>query len=149
MGSSSGVYLKFADIRDAEKAISWVTSLSRNWNAHYISPTDFAAITEPEKPVSAYEGQVLMTATFIRPPKNIDVDATGKFISELIGDYGNVMAFEVRPGKSLDVSYHMEFCDIRAIEKALIDLNELKFDVGRCPILPDTCRKLIAQRILF
>ncbi len=146
VGDLDKVYLKFADIRDAEKAITWVNALGYKWSAQYILPTKFALKAEPETlkhcPVSAYEGQVVMIATFARSPKNIDVDATGKFISELVSDYGNVMAFEVCPGKMLEVSYHMEFCDLRATEKALTDLNELKFDVSFCLPPPDTCRKL-------
>ena len=137
VGDLDKVYLKFADIRDAEKAITWVKTLSHKWSAQYVSPIEFTLRTEPSSlkasPASTYEGQVVMLATFAQSPKPIDVDATGKLISELAGDYGNVMAFEVRPGKSLEVAYHMEFCDLRATEKALADLNELKFDV--CPII--------------
>ena len=80
--------------------------------------------------MSIHEGEVVMTATFAGSPRHIDVDATGKFISELVGEYGNVMAFEVRPGTPLEISYHMEFCDLRAIVKALAGLNNLKFDVS-------------------
>lgn len=126
--------------------MSWVNTLSHKWIAHYISPPEYALKSEPESSkrslVSTYEGQVVMTAIFTRTPKNIDVDATGKLISELVSDYGNVMAFEVCPGKPLEVSYHMEFCDLRATDKALANLNELKFDVSFRPPPPDTCRKL-------
>ena len=146
VGELNKVYLKFADIRDAEKAITWVNTLSHKWSAQYIQPTEFAlkAVTESSMhiPVLLYEGQVDMKATFAQCPKPIDVDATGKFISELVSDYGNVMAFEVRPGKAMEVSYHMEFCDIRASEKALADLKELRFDVSLTPTQTDTCRKL-------
>ena len=146
VGDLDKVYLKFSDIRDAEKAITWVNTLSHKWSAHYIPPTEFIARVEGEylkRPLgSNHEGQVVMMATFVRSPKHIDVDATGKFISELVSDYGNVMAFEVRPGKPLEVLYQMEFCDLRATERALADLKELKFDVSFCPFPPDTCRKL-------
>ena len=90
-----------------------------------------------------------MVASFAQPPQPIDVDVTGKLISELAGDYGNVMAFEVRPGKPLEVSYHMEFCDLRATEKALADLKELKFEVSIRPSPPVTCRKLTHTDVHF
>ena len=144
-GNQDKYYLKFADIRDAEKATTWVNSLSHNWNAQYISPAESASKNTPDNlspSLSIYEGQVVVTATFARAPRHIEVDATGKFISELVSDYGNVMAFEVRQGQALEVSYHMEFCDLRAAEKAMADLNDLKFDVKFFPPPPDTCRKL-------
>ena len=138
-------YIKFADIRDAEKATTWLSSLGHNWKAQYVSPIESVSKAIPNNPshsLSVYEGQVVVTATFARAPRHIEVDATGKFISELVSDYGDVMAFEVRPGQALEVSYHLEFCDLRAAEKALADLNELKFDVNLFPPPPDTCRKL-------
>ncbi|KAL6719576.1 hypothetical protein ACLMJK_001496 [Lecanora helva] len=136
------VYLKFADIRDAEKAITLANTLHRKWKARFLLVTEFAseASTEHQSStrVSVHEGQVVVTATFAQTPKHIDVDATGKFISELVSGYGNVMAFEVRPGQLLEVSYHMEFCDLRAAGKALGDLNELKFDAFTLNITPYT-----------
>ena len=140
------VYLRFADIRDAEKAIIWVSTFGHRWNAQYTAPNEFSTIRErdPTKPfaISMFEGQVIVTATFAQSPRHIDVDATGKFISELASDYGNVMAFEVRPGRAVEVLYHMEFCDLHASDKALADLHDLKFDVSLRPAPSDTCRKL-------
>lgn len=125
------VYIKFADIRDAENAYAWVDS---QWNARYISPMDFATKTRPDdlrrSPVSLYEGQVMITAEFTRSPDYHEIDATGKFISTLVAVYGTVMAFDIRPVTQWEVSYRMEFCDLRAIEKALINLRYLKFDVS-------------------
>lgn len=79
--------------------------------------------------VSDHEGQIIVTANFFRNPRHADIDATGKFISDLIGNYGDVMVFEVRPGSALEISYQMEFYDLRAAEKVLANLNDLKFAV--------------------
>jgi len=128
------VCLKFADRRDAEKVLYTVDKKGLNWRTQFISPADFAMKAEQEgleySRVSDHEGQVVVTAKFIQNPTHADIDATGKFISDLVGNYGDVMVFEVRPGSALEILYQMELYDLRAAEKVLVNLNDLKFAVS-------------------
>ncbi len=105
-----------------------------NWSTQFISPADFAMKAEQEglghSRASDHEGQIVVTARFFQSPRHADIDATGKFISDLIGNYGDVIVFEVRPGSPLEISYQMEFYDLRAAEKVLANLNDLKFAVS-------------------
>ncbi len=105
-----------------------------NWSTQFISPADFATKVEQEglghAPVSNHEGQIVVTANFFQNPRPAEIDATGKFISDLIGNYGDVMVFEVRPGSALEISYQMEFYDLRATDKVLANLNDLRFAVS-------------------
>lgn len=131
------VYLKFADRRDAETVQYTVDKKCLNWKTRFISPAQFAMKAEPQRSkhdqVSEHEGQVVVTATFVQNPRHADIDATGKFISNLVGNYGDVMVFEVRPTSALQILYRMELCDLRAAEKVLANLNDLKFDVSFHP----------------
>lgn len=128
------VCVKFADRREAEKALHTVEGNGCDWKTQYISPTEFAKKAEQEglrlPCVSDHEGQIVMTATFFQIPRPADTDATGNFISDLIRNYGDVVVLEVCPGSTLEISYRMELYDIRAAEKVLANLNDLKFAVS-------------------
>lgn len=134
MAHANRVYLKFADRYDAEKVLHTIDKKGLHWKTQFISPAEFAMKTEQEglgySHVSDHEGQVVVTAKFFQTPGHAEIDATGKFISNLVGNYGDVMVFEVRPGSALEISYRMELYDLRAAEKVLANMNDLKFAVS-------------------
>ena len=128
------VYVRFTDIRDAEKAHVWINYGKNSWEAGFISPLECEVAANPNSgkypDESIYEGQVLVIVAFFRPPSDFEIDLTGDTLNGLVTSYGTVMAFEVSPLEDLEVTYRMEFCDSRSAGRTMANLRDLSFDVS-------------------
>ena len=126
-------YVKFADIRDSDKAYSTIRAHRREWNVQYILPKQFASKFHPEKlrlfPVSKYEGQVLVKAEYAGLPQFFDAVAIGHHIKEALEKYGCVIAFQMGMVKDSVAAYRAEYCNVNTIDKALSLLNGSCFAV--------------------
>ena len=120
-------YVRFADIRDSDKAYLTIQTHRREWNVQYILPKQFASKYHPEKlrlnPVSKYEGQVLVTAEYAGLPQFFDALATGHRIKETLEEYGYVTAFEMGMVTDSVAAYRAEYSNVNTIDNALSRLN--------------------------
>ena len=120
-------YVRFADIRDSDKAYLTIQTHRREWNVQYILPKQFASKYHPEKlrlnPVSKYEGQVLVTAEYAGLPQFFDALATGHRIKEMLEEYGYVTAFEMGMVTDSVAAYRAEYSNVNTIDNALSRLN--------------------------
>ena len=126
-------YVRFADIRDSDKAYHTMATYRREWNVQYISPEQFALKFYPEKlrftPVSQYEGQVMVNADFVGLPQEFDVVAIGHGIKDALEKYGCVAAFEQTMVKASAATYRVEFSNVNTIDNILSRLDGRKFAV--------------------
>lgn len=126
-------YVRFADIRDSDKAYSIIKTYRREWDVRYILPEQFALKFHPEKfrfsPVSNYEGQVLMKAEYAGLPQHFDAVAIGHRIKEAVEKYGSIVAFESGMVKASVAAYRAEYSSVNTIKNALSRLNGSSFAV--------------------
>lgn len=131
-------FVRFADIRDSDKAYSTIKAHRREWNVQYILPKQFASKFHPEKlrlfPVSKYEGQVLVKAEYAGLPQFFDAVATGHRIKEALEKYGCVIAFQTAMVKDSVAAYRAEYCNVNTIDNALSRLNGSCFAVSSNPL---------------
>lgn len=120
-------YVRFADIRDSDKAYSTIKAYRREWDVQYMLPKQFALKFHPDKtrfsPLSKYEGQVLVKAEYIGPPKHFDAIAIGHCIKDALEKYGCVVAFESGMVKASVAAYRAEYANVNTIDTALSRLN--------------------------
>ena len=120
-------YVRFADIRDSDKAYLTIQTHRREWNVQYILPKQFASKFHPEKlrlsPVSKYEGQVLVTAEYAGLPQCFDALVTGHLIKETLEDYGHVIAFQMGMVTDSVAAYRAEYSNVNTVDNALSRLN--------------------------
>ena len=135
--ASAGIfYLKFSDIRDADKAYAKVESIREKWNAQHIGAKQFAVKHQPEclkyLPISMFEGQILVTAHFAGPRQRFDAGSIGHLIKELLENYGDVMAYEVGIVRAPTATYRAEYYNATVVDNALANLNGFKIGVSYC-----------------
>ena len=120
-------YVRFADIRDSDKAYLTIQTHRREWNVQYIFPSQFALKFHPGKlrlsPVSKYEGQVLVTAEYAGLPQFFDALATGYRIKEMLEEYGYVTAFQMGMVTDSVAAYRAEYSNVNTIDNGLSRLN--------------------------
>ena len=130
-------YVRFADIRDSDKAYSTIKTHRREWNVQYILPKQFASKFHPARlrfsPVSKYEGQVLVRAEYRGPPHFFDALATGRRIKEALEGYGYVIAFQMGMVNDSVAAYRAEYSNVNTIDNALSRLNGSYFAVRFSP----------------
>ena len=130
-------YVRFADIRDSDKAYLTIQTHRREWNVQYILPKQFASKFRPEKlrlsPVSKYEGQVLVTAEYAGLPRCFDALATGHCIKETLEEYGYVTAFQMGMVTDSVAAYRAEYSNVKTVDNALSRLNGLCLAVRTPP----------------
>ena len=134
LAAAGTVYVKFADIRDADKIYSKAQTAHEKWSVRHIGPRHFVMKYQPESlkytPVSMYEGQVLITADFAGPRQRFDAGSIGFLIKELLQNYGDVMAYEVGMIRMPVATYRAEYYDVTAVQNALSNLNGFKIGVS-------------------
>ena len=120
-------YLRFADIRDSDKAYSILRTNRGKWDIQYILPNEFMVKFNPKgchfSPVSKYEGQVLVKAEFAGLPHFFDTVAVGHRVKEALEKYGCVIAFEMGVIKESVSAYRAEYSNINATNNAVLRLN--------------------------
>ena len=88
-------YVRFADLRDSDKAYSTIKTYRREWDVRYILPKHFAQKFHPEKlrssPVSKYEGQVQVIAEYGGLPQHFDAVAVGHHLKVALEKYGCIV----------------------------------------------------------
>ena len=120
-------YVRFADIRDSDKAYSILKTNRRDWEVEYILPNQFMVKFNPEKlhfsPVSKYEGQILVEAEFAGLPHFFDTVAIGHQVKGALEKYGCIIAFEMGMVKESVSAYRAEYSNVNATNNAVLRLN--------------------------
>lgn len=140
------IYVKFADIRDADRAYSKIQCIRRDWSVQHIGARHFVMKHQPESlkysPVSMYEGQVLVSAKISGLSQSFDAEGVGRLVKGLLGTYGDLMAFEMSFDRGTFAAYRAEFFSAGAVDSALAKMDEIKIAVRFLP-LPGTRSWLI------
>lgn len=130
-------YVRFADIRDSDKAYLTIRTHRREWNVQYILPKQFALKFHPEKlrlsPVSEYEGQVLVRAEYTGVSKFFDAVTAGHRIKEELDKFGDVIAFQMGVVKDSVAAYRAEYSNVNTVDNAVSRLNGSCFAVRSAP----------------
>ena len=130
-------YVRYADIRDSDKAYSTIKAHRNEWDVQYISPKHFASKFHPEtfrfSPLSKYEGQVLVKAEYSGMPQSFDAVATGNLVKEALESYGCIIAFRMGRVKDSVAAYRAEYSNVNTIRNALSHLNGSSFGVSIPP----------------
>lgn len=127
------VYIRFDDIRDADKAALKVKSSRPMWQTERIEPHQFSLEHHGGgSPVSRFEGQVNLTAIFNEPSDRYDVGSASNHFKELLEDHGDVMIMTIDE-KEYAVSYRAEFFDATAVKTAVRVMNGRNLGVSSRP----------------
>ena len=144
MSSKGTVYVKFGDLRDAEAAYRVAKAHRPGWHTRYMSPKDLALKLQLEKPtqptLSMYEGQVLITAEYEESPLSPDVEAVAGHVKQFLGNFGDLMAFNLVMMDDIASTYRAEFYDTSAVKGAL-NVNGFRISVNP-DSLSGTCSEL-------
>lgn len=131
---TSTVYVKFSDIRDADKAYSKIEQLKREWSVSRMTPSRYTVTSHQLEnlnySVSKYEGQVLVKVEFVEPLQRFDAGSMGLLIKELLEKFGDLTAYERGMIKVPVAAYRAEYCNIMAVDDALENLNGFKIGVS-------------------
>ena len=130
------VYLKFEDIREADRADVLVKSSYCAWVSKFIEPKEFVLKHQPEilknSQVSMYEAQLLVTAEFAGPFDRFEVDNIGAVVQEALGNCGHLLAFDLAAVNYPTVVYRAEFFNAATVNEAM-DLNGHEISVSPKP----------------
>ncbi|KAI9697902.1 MAG: hypothetical protein M1836_004254 [Candelina mexicana] len=135
LNSNGTVYLGFTDIRDTENAYRKAQSLRPNWSVHFVTPDQFAQKQKPGSApfVSAYEGQVLISAHFAGPSEQFKPKVIHQLVRELLVNYGELKAYEqLNAGEPPFMGFRAEFFNTIHAESAVEALNGFK--IGGCSL---------------
>jgi hypothetical protein len=134
--TQGNVYVAFADVRDANKAIKEANDSGFMWTIRRLKPTDFVVKLKPEfaRYASGFEGQV--TVTIYTPLKEARAhqQSTGpKVVKTILEMYGDLKAFRtlIHGGPENGLSeYRVEFYNTYAAEVAVNSLDTKPFGVS-------------------
>ena len=131
------IYVKFADIRDADKVFSTVQHRDASWIVQHIGPGQFVVNDRPEglqpSPDSIHEGQILVKAEYLGMPQRFDSNKIGCTVLGVLKRYGDVMAFCVESAEAYVATFRAEYYDIHATSQALANIDGVKIAVGLPP----------------
>ncbi|KAL9613748.1 MAG: hypothetical protein Q9167_001762 [Letrouitia subvulpina] len=72
------------------------------------------------------DGEVVVKADFLGPCQNFDAPNISRLIIDLLGNYGDIMAYEPSSMCPPTIVYRAEFYDTRAADRAIAHLNGFK-----------------------
>ncbi|KAL9044105.1 MAG: hypothetical protein Q9214_002734 [Letrouitia sp. 1 TL-2023] len=124
------VFVTFDDLRDSCKALSNVRNVRRDWNVQYLrnlpNGQELTNHTSGQLHGSLGDGEVVVKADFLGPSQLFDAPNISRLIMDLLGNYGDIMAYE--PGSMCPPTmvYRAEYYDTRAADRAIAHLNGFK-----------------------
>ncbi|KAL9099875.1 MAG: hypothetical protein Q9163_004681 [Psora crenata] len=121
------IYVKFTDIRDADKAFSNVQRHEASWAIQHMGPRHFVMKHQPQSlqhsKASIHEGQVLVSASYLGTLQHYDVARVGCNIKDMLQHFGEVMAFNVFLTEPCKATFRAEYYDVNSVEHALKNLE--------------------------
>ncbi|KAI9718973.1 MAG: hypothetical protein M1812_003858 [Candelaria pacifica] len=135
LNSNGTVYLGFTDLRDTENAYRKAQSLRPDWSVQFVDPNQFAQKQKPGSApfVSAYEGQVLISAHFSRSSEEFKPKIIHQLVQELLVNYGELKAYQkLDTGEPPFMGFRAEFFNTNHAKSAVEALNGFK--IGGCSL---------------
>lgn len=140
--TSGTLYVNFTDIRDTTKAYVKIRSVREAWNVQYLGAKQFASKLRPERFLYTLlcEGQVVVKADFCGPHQRFDCGTIGHLVKELLGNYGEVMAYESGMAEPPLAAFRAEYYDVVATAKAVAALDGFRIGVSGYLLFADDSR---------
>ncbi|KAG8532028.1 uncharacterized protein KY384_003664 [Bacidia gigantensis] len=124
------IYVKFCDIRDADKAFSFVQSHLLGWKVQHISPATFSwkyrAESVGKAQTSNHEGQISVTARYIGTSQQPDKDQIAYDLKEALEDFGQIMAFSVTLPETRKLVFRVEYYNINSANDVMLHSDGIK-----------------------
>ncbi len=125
--SNGIVYVRFADIRDSDKAWITIRDVRPTWSVQHISAPQFALkhqVANPQTPfLSRFEAQILVTANSLGANQRIEVGKFGSSVKDRLEMYGTITAYEISMTKVSIPVFRAEYCNVDAVNLALTNLD--------------------------
>ena len=127
------VYVKFCDIRDADRAFSFVQQNLFDWTAQHVSSSTFASKNYPgnagQHQASINEGQVSITAKYLGSPPQPEAEKIACDLVQALGKLGQVMALRSIARENRNILFRIEFYDLNAAHNTLLHPHKLEMAV--------------------
>jgi len=128
------VYLKFEDIRDADKVALKVKHSRPMWRVEHTKPYQFSLKhVAGSSPVSNFEGQIQVAALFNGSGEKFNVGNVMNHIKELLEAHGDVMAMKTDSVNAWAFAYRAEFFDATVVKTAVRAVNHRNLGVSSRP----------------
>ena len=131
------IYLRYTDLREAEKSFSRLKEACKDWSLQYIGARHFVLKYQPQDffSTSDYEGQVCLNAAYYGPRQRFNSNNISNLIKELLQHYGDLKSFEIAFCCFPRMVFKSEFFDTKAADRAVAKLNGFKFAVRKVQLL--------------
>lgn len=133
MAAESGrLYLKFGDLRDAQKTYSQLQGSQGMIVCTYLSPRELALCFDHGdlSQISNYEGHVVVTAFMGGPVQSFNVPMVADAVKGLLRSCGDYAGCYVDLSLVTRLSFRVEFFNLAAADQAVAGLNGLRVGVG-------------------
>ena len=123
----------FTDVRDSIKSLSSLKTVRGDWTVQFLPASQI--IDEMQRngldypSDSSVNGEIIVKADFLGPSHLFEAIAISRLIIDLLGNYGDVMGYELGNVAAPMILYRVEFYDTRAADRATSHLNGFKIAV--------------------
>ena len=127
------IFMKFSDLRDAQKAQNYLHGPPGELECHYLSAKGFAlqAFDGSMNLVSNYEGQVAVTALLAGSIHVADVSVAVDAVRRLLCSSGEYTTCQVDVSLLPKLYIRVEFFNVNAADHAVSQLNGAQIGVSR------------------
>ena len=134
VATHGAIYVKFADIRDADKVFSHAQYCDIPWIIKHVAPQAFALKYRPDArgplTVSNYEGQVLVVASYSGIAHQLDVGSLSTIVKEALEHCGELMTFSVDRSEPTKIVMRAEYFNLNSVESAVLCVEGAKVAVS-------------------
>ena len=127
------VYVKFADIRDADKVFSHAQHGEIPWPIKHVAPQTFAVKYRPGGfnilPVSKHEGQVSIVASYSGIAHQLDVGSLSAIVKGALEYCGELMTFSLDEAEPHKVVFRAEYFNLNCVDSAILYVEGAKVAV--------------------
>ncbi|MCJ1396505.1 hypothetical protein MMC18_009396 [Xylographa bjoerkii] len=138
--SEGFIFVRFSDIRDAEQAYSTLKHTQKDWLMQFVDVKYFVLNYKPQDLAftSEFEGQIKVTVLCEGKALPFNPQLIAHLVKEMLGNYGDLMTFNVSAITHPSVTVRAEYYDVEAAMKAVMQLNGFRVSVGLSKVLaPD------------
>ena len=126
------IYVKFTDLREAQRAYTKLQSSQPDWHTQYIGVKHFVLKYQPQyfPFTSDYEGQISVAALFCGPRQCFDARNIACLVSELLQNYGDVSSCYLSFCSFPRLVFIADFFDVAAACTVVSQLDGFKVAVS-------------------
>ncbi|KAL8746803.1 MAG: hypothetical protein Q9190_001208 [Brigantiaea leucoxantha] len=127
---NGSAFVMFTDVRDSIKSLSSLKTVRGDWTVQFLPASQI--IDEMQRngldypSDSSVNGEIIVKADFLGPSHLFEAIAISRLIIDLLGNYGDVMGYELGNVAAPMILYRVEFYDTRAADRATSHLNGFK-----------------------